>query len=216
MIQLTARGVIERAGDDLATLAREFASRRCLVLPALLEPSLVARIQQEIDRSPLYERRHGAIAAELCMPENTCLGLLHFLVNDSALFRTIEDITGRRPLTRFHGRVYRRIPGRDHFDSWHNDVREGRAVGLSLNLSTAPYEGGVFEIRREGGAALGAIANVGPGDALLFDIEEGLEHRVSPVVGAHAKTAFAGWFSATRDYLAVLRHDPSLRQEGAV
>src|SRR5262245_33435858 len=134
MIQLTARGVVGRAGADLARLSTEFASRRCLVLPALLDPSLLARVRQDIDRSRLYARLHCAIACELCMPENACLGLLHFLVNDSALFRIVEEITGRRPLTRFNGRVYRRIPGRDHFDSWHDDRREGRAVGLSLNL----------------------------------------------------------------------------------
>lgn len=213
MIQLTSRGARVTAVDAaLGGLAAAFARERCLVVPRLIEPALLARIQSDIERADLYERRHGSIASELCMTENACLGLLHFLVNDPQLFRMIERVTQVPRITAFHGRVYRRMAG-EHFDSWHTDVHPDRAVGMSINLSATPYEGGVFEIRNEGSdRLLASVANVGPGDALLFAIADGLEHQVTRVTGTHAKTAFAGWFGGTRDYVAALRRDPALME----
>lgn len=214
MIQLTPHGA--RASHDEAALARladTFRRQRCVVLPKLIAPPLLSRIQADIDRAELYERRHGAIATELCMPTNACLGLLHFLVNDPQVFRVVERISGQPRLSAFNGRVYRRLPG-EHFDSWHNDVHPDRQVGMSVNLSTEPYEGGIFEIREEDAAeVLASVANVGVGDALLFAIAEGLEHQVSRVQGTAAKTAFAGWFGSRRDYVDRLRQDPGLPEE---
>jgi hypothetical protein len=84
---------------------------------------------------------------------------------------------------------------------WHADLHAGHQVGMSVNLGAEPFDGGVFEIRRAGTTApLDAIANVGAGDAILFSIADDLEHRVTPMRGAVAKTAFAGWFGATLDY----------------
>ena len=59
----------------------------------------------------------------------------------------------------------------------------------------------MFEIRLADAAEpLAAIANVGPGDAILFSIADEFQHRVTPMQGSVAKTAFAGWFGSTRDY----------------
>jgi hypothetical protein len=213
MICLTAHGArVSDVEAQVARLADEFARTGTVVLPRFIESSLLRRIQSEIDRSALYERRHGAIASELCMPENACLGLLHFLVNDPRVFTIVEAVTGTRHLTAFNGRVYRRLPG-EHFDSWHTDVHPDRMVGMSINLSTDRYEGGRFEIRHEGTTStLASVANVGPGDAMLFAIRDGLEHQVTRVEGTAAKTAFAGWFGAHRDYNDTLRRDRTLQE----
>jgi hypothetical protein len=213
MIQLTSRGAVVTAGDaTLGAVAAEFARSRCVILPGLIDPALLSRIQFDIDRSALYERRHGSIASELCMPENACLGLLHFLVNDPQLFRVIERITSVTRITAFHGRVYRRLPG-EHFDSWHTDLHPDRAVGMSINLSDAAYDGGLFEIRdQDSDHVFASVANTGPGDALLFAIADGLEHQVTRVAGSRPKTAFAGWFGGITDYVAALRRDPALTE----
>ena len=142
------------------------------------------------------------------MQTNACLGLLQFLVNDPELYRLIEDVSECRPIRMFLGRVYRRLPGR-HFDSWHGDLKNERQVGMSINLSTAPYEGGVFELREaETERPLASIANAGCGDAHLFRIAPTLEHRVTGIRGVHSKTAFAGWFVGSRDYHSEFREDP--------
>src|SRR5438552_16205534 len=104
------------------------------------------------------------------------------------MYRLVEDVSGCRPISFFFGRVYRRLPDLAHHDSWHSDLVEGRQIGMSLNLSARPYEGGIFEIREAATERrLAAIANVGPGDAILFRIDPALEHRVTDVRGVAPK-----------------------------
>lgn len=212
ILQVTAHGALaDPASAD--RLASRFAAERCVVVPGLIEPALLARVQDAVDAAEFVDRSHGDIATELCMSTNSCLGMLHFLVNDPVVFGFIERVTGARGLSSFHGRVYRRLPG-VHHDSWHSDVYPDRTIGMSVNLSRDAYEGGIFEIRDDDSPSVhGVIANVGPGDALLFKIADGLEHRVTPVTGRVPKTAFAGWFGGARDYVARLREDPFLREE---
>jgi len=206
VLQLTSRGaVVPAAPSSRAGLRDEFRARRCVRVSSFIEPRLLSRIQAQIAEAAFSDRAHGTISTELCMQRNACLGLLHFLVNDPAVFRLVENVSGCRGLRFFVGRVYRLLAQREHFDSWHADLQNDHQVGMSVNLSTEPFEGGVFEIRRHDGAEpLAALANVGPGDAILFSIADDLEHRVTPMRGSVAKTAFAGWFGATRDYRDVV------------
>jgi hypothetical protein len=186
---------------DVAVLRADFQARRCALVRSWIEPRLLPRIQALTAAAVFVERAHGTISTELCMERNVCLGLLNFLANDPAVLRFVEQVTGCGPLTAFVGRVYRLRADRAHHDSWHADLGAGHAVGMSVNLGAEPFEGGVFEIRRAGTAArLDAIANLGPGDAILFSIGDDLEHRVTPMRGSVAKTAFAGWFGASGDY----------------
>jgi hypothetical protein len=80
-----------------------------------------------------------------------------------------------------------------------------RLVALSVNLNTAPYEGGVLSIREAATERiLCELTNSGFGDAILFRIDERLQHRVSDVEGTVAKTALAGWFESAPDYRTLL------------
>ncbi len=191
---------------DVAALRTEFQARRCVRVPSFIEPRLLSRIQAQIAVASFAERAHGSISTELCMERNVCLGLLNFLANDPAVFRFVEQVSGCHDLTSFVGRVYRLQPDREDYDSWHADLHPDHQLGMSVNLGTDPFEGGAFEIRRaEATEPLAAIANVGSGDAILFSIAAEVEHRVTPMRGSVAKTAFAGWFGATRDYRDVVR-----------
>ena len=202
MLQITSRGAgAPTAPASMAALRDDFRVRRCVRITTFIEPRLLSRIQAQIAEASFVDRAHGTISTELCMRRNACLGLLHFLVNDPAVFRLVEDVSGCRGVTFFVGRVYRLLADREHFDSWHADLHPDHQVGMSVNLGTESFEGGVFEIRRTDTAEpLAAIANVGLGDAILFSIADDLEHRVTPMRGPVAKTAFAGWFGVTRDY----------------
>lgn len=209
MLQLTSRGTIRSATPAAMTAQREaFHACRCVCLPSLIEPGLLSRIQGQIGGAAFADRAHGSISTELCMTRNACLGLLNFLANDPALFRFVEEVTSCPRLTSFVGRVYRLLTASGHYDSWHADLHRGHEVGMSVNLGAEPFEGGVFEIRRAGSSeVLFDIANVGPGDAILFAIGDDLEHRVTPMRGQVAKTAFAGWFGSTGDYRDVVHHE---------
>jgi hypothetical protein len=91
--------------------------------------------------------------------------------------------------------VYRMLPGPQHADSWHDDLKEGRMLAMSINLGDEGYVGGLLEIRdRASKHTLYRARNTGPGDALIFRLDPTLEHRVTGVEGNVPKTAYAGWF----------------------
>src|SRR5262249_58599579 len=77
----------------------------------------------------------------------------------------------------------------------HDDRCEGRLVGMSANLSTEIYSGGVFQLRdSRTEQLLCEMPNTGLGDAILFRIASPLQHRITEAEGAVPKTAFSGWF----------------------
>jgi hypothetical protein len=59
---------------------------------------------------------------------------------------------------------------------------------------------------RQGDASSGElIPNPGLGDAVVFRIGRGFSHRIRPVEGRVPRTAFAGWFCETPDFMERLR-----------
>ena len=140
------------------------------------------------------------------MTENIASRMLEFLTNDQKLFEIIQQITGCDRIGCFSGRMYRMMPGRDHYDSWHNDMLEHRMVAMSINLSEGFYSGGLLQIRdRHSQQILHEVANLGVGDAIVFRLAHSLQHRVTNVEGAVPKTAFAGWFRSQPDFYQELR-----------
>jgi predicted 2-oxoglutarate/Fe(II)-dependent dioxygenase YbiX len=120
--------------------------------------------------------------------------MLVLLCNDPALLRAIEAITGCTPVTRFNGSIYRMLPVSEHRQQWHDDLIDGRVLTLSINIGSSSYDGGLLEIRdRATRATIAQVPNTTPGDAVLFELDRSLEHRVTPVTNG-VKTAFAGWF----------------------
>ena len=200
MIQVTRRGTeLSSSTEVLGALRDQFERRHYFVLPGLLETELLDLIQRQIDRGEFRERVHERIDSnkELCLTESAAFGALLFLMNDEKLFQLIQDITQCARIDCFEGRVYRVNPGDGHHDSWHNDIGEGRVVGMSLNLSREIYSGGVLQIRnRESEALISEVANTGSGDAVVFRLSRDLQHRITEVEGSASKTAFAGWFRA--------------------
>ena len=77
---------------------------------------------------------------------------------------------------------------------------------MSINLGRGVYRGGVLQLR-DGASkkVLQEVSNVGPGDGVVFQLSGGLEHRVTAVEGAVAKTTFAGWFCSTPDCRALFK-----------
>ncbi|HKR64114.1 MAG TPA: 2OG-Fe(II) oxygenase [Thermoanaerobaculia bacterium] len=183
----------------VSALREEFATRHVLRLPRFLDAELLERARREIAGGTFIPREDEGIAVELNLPESRALDLLLFAMHSPALFAFIRSITSCESIGGFTGRIYRFDPHTPHHDSWHDDTAGGtgdRLIGFSLNLGSA-YRGGVFQLRRkEAPEEIVEIANTGEGDAFLFRIARELEHRVTPVIGEHAKTAFAGWFRA--------------------
>ena len=216
MIQVTRRGTeLSSSTEVLGALRDQFERRHYFVLPGLLETELLDLIQRQIDRGEFRERVHERIDSnkELCLTESVAFCALLFLMNDEKLFQLIQDITQCARIDCFEGRVYRVNPGDGHHDSWHNDIGEGRVVGMSLNLSREVYSGGVLQIRnRESEALISEAANTGSGDAVVFRLSRDLQHRITEVEGSASKTAFAGWFRAQPNVSSSLKESQA---EGA-
>jgi hypothetical protein len=189
--------VRDASDDELAGLRDEFRHRHAVVVPGLFGAALLAEVQAELDRAPFEQRDYDGLAGELALDESVPLvARLLFLVNDPSLYRTVESITGARPVVRFDGRIYRRVATPEHYDNWHDDLEDlNHLVTMSVNLGSEPYGGGVLHMRRKGThEPVAEVHNTGPGDALFFRIAPDLQHRVESVT-AGVKTALAGWFS---------------------
>jgi len=195
VIQVGRRGLTSDP-VRVAELRSEFCERHCVRIPELLEPSLLSFLQQRLEGGSWQTMIHPGIGEEYVLRDVPAQNLLFFLANTNDFRGLIEELTGCGPLRRFRGRVYRMIPGRGHYDSWHSDFTESTPLGMSVNLSPH-FRGGLFLLReRQSGRVLAEVANTGLGDALIFRISPAFQHRISDVEGEHPKTAFAGWFSS--------------------
>ncbi|MGO9604649.1 MAG: hypothetical protein ACLQAT_14890 [Candidatus Binataceae bacterium] len=191
------RDVVKFDQAQIDKLRAEFRSSHCVRLIHLLEPSLLDFLLERIENGQWQTMSHPDIGEEYVLDDRPALNLLHFLTNVPKFRDLIESITGRGPLRRFRGRVYRMIAGKGHHDSWHDDATESWLVGMTLNLNPRPFRGGLFMLRdAQSGRVLSEIANTGLGDALIFRITPELEHRISDLKGKAPKTAFAGWFTS--------------------
>jgi hypothetical protein len=199
MLQITKSGVVFTGSDANLERARaDFQRQDWVSLPAILNPELLSMIQQQLAASD--------ITTKSIYPEpNVSDGALLLLLNNPQLFKFIEQIIGCGHIGCFRGRIYRFVPGAKNPLEWHTDLNGTRLVALTINLSTELYQGGVLRIReRKTRRILGEMTNSGFGDAILFRIDNRLEHSVSDVEGTVVKTALAGWFESEPEYRTLL------------
>ncbi len=200
-----SRASLTAPKTEILRLRRHYKKHHFVHLKQFISPDLLEIINQEMQASKFFKRIHKDIAVELCMKDGPAMRILRFVSDDRLLFRWIEQITGCEPIGCFTGRVYRMNEG-VHHDDWHNDMTENRMVAMSVNLSPVPYEGGHLVLREQGKPETEqVIPNLGYGDALLFHLSYGLEHRVQNVTGENPKTAYAGWFRSKPDFRDVFK-----------
>ena len=205
MIQLEPDGLHGSLSDSEAQQLRDqFDAAHCIKLPRLLGPRSVAMMREFVEEIPFVHRVHGKIGTEFCLTDGRATRLMFFLVNDPLLFAVVRRVTGCARIGCFTGRVYRMLPGAGDYDTWHSDLLQDRMIGMSVNIGPA-YEGGVFQLRERGSTRIVAEApNVVPGDAILFRIDQKLEHWITPMAGATPKTAFAGWFRDSPEFMSLM------------
>jgi 2OG-Fe(II) oxygenase superfamily len=187
-------------------LKEKFEQGHYVRLPSFFDSELFAQISREIEAARFHPRSHDGIGEETAMEPNALLARLLMMINDHSLFEMVREITGCDRIGCFEGRVYRMLPSKEHYDSWHNDLGDARMVAMTLNLSPGVYAGGLLEMReRSSKEVIAELANTGPGDAILFELAAELQHRVTPVEGSNAKTALAGWFKSSPEFVSALR-----------
>ncbi len=213
MLQVSFHGLSEGSSIDVASAREEFAQTRCLFLKQFLDLPVQERIKGMIDKLEYYTRidldTEGKVfARELTLDERHPLAWLMFmLLNQDALFDAIQAITGSEtPFRYFRSRVYEFSPNPDHYDSWHDDDEKDQTIGLSVNLSPAPIEGGEFEIRDANSLrVLKKVSGSQFGDAHIFQIGPEYQHRVLPVTGKNGRLSCAGWFCPKPDFRSEMK-----------
>src|SRR5579872_3184699 len=143
MIVLKKAGVLVDR-DDVERLTADFQRNQCARLPGLLESSLATYVAQRLEQGPWTDMVHKDISLELISMDHPAVNLLHLAMNSTAFLNAMREVSGCDAISWFGGRVYRMIPNCAHYDDWHTDTLGDRVVGLSLNLSSNLYSGGVF------------------------------------------------------------------------
>lgn len=195
ILQLTRTGVkATRSNAATSRINSQFESNHCLVLTRFLEPSLLKTIQQGFRLLDFRDKTY-TIGSDASISKGALMGAVTLLLNQPELLDQVRRLTGYGSITGFVGRIYQLRAGDGHDFDWHNDVVRHRVIAVTINLSTDVFKGGELEIREAATRrVINKIANVGPGDAVMFRVDPRFEHRVMPITGDAPKTALAGWF----------------------
>ncbi len=213
MIQISQNKTSIINQDNLDKLKKIFEKEHVIVLQDLLAPSLRGFIEMQFQKADYLKKTHVGkenyiIGEEFVLNKQSMLySMFLLLMNTNEYLDAIRYITGLDNIKSFSGRIYKLDASDDCFDNWHNDIvsKEGRLVGLSLNLSSNSYEGGHFMIKEKNQEnIIKEISYKDWGSAHIFRIDKKLVHKVSKVTGEVPRIAYAGWFMSEigfKDYL---------------
>ena len=221
MIQLTDRGAIFERDAAWEAIKADFAERHVVVLPQFVEETLLQRMRLLLAEDEFHNHetraRHVTTAREVVLLRAmtsrppALFNLFHMLLNSPVLFAAIQelvdcgaerfpkrdDIDEMRVGSFQSGQLHRMVHEHGHFDAWHDDVGQGRQIGVSVNLEPNRAAAGGVEVREAPSAARRVVGKFG--DAVLIRIAEGLKHRGLPSTDAVPRCTFSGWFVATPD-----------------
>jgi hypothetical protein len=97
-----------------------------------------------------------------------------------------------------------------NYVTWHNDMGNDHLIGISINLSTEIYSGGILQIRDYSSKKIiYEVANTGFGDCVVFLVSPHIEHRVTSIENKVSRTVFAGWFRSKPDYWLMVQENSS-------
>jgi hypothetical protein len=204
MIQLSQTEV-QADPDAISALAEEFAATGCARLPGFLTPPILNPLLDWVDSTRFQVKNEISPAGRVfgttlfAPPTERAVFLLHFILNRPALFRIVEQIAGVPTLANFLGRLHRTTAGADQHIEWHHDAVETRTLGICINLSNAPYSGGVFQVRDPNLKLSAEVGRIAPGDGFLFRVSPSWEHRLTPVESG-CRTVGVGWFRTAPDW----------------
>lgn len=204
MVQLTQTSLLANP-EDASRLKQEFATTGCALLPGFLSPSIVNHLMEWTARTRFEERNEfdkerGVFGTTLLASETEpVVFLLRFILNRPELYRFSEQITGCPRIANYLGRLHRTTANVSQHIDWHRDLVDGRVLGLCINLSVEPYTGGMFQMRDPGQRVTATVARGAIGDAFLFRIDDGWQHRLTSVESG-SRTVGVGWFRTAPEW----------------
>jgi hypothetical protein len=199
MVQVTMTRVIV---DPVATpsLQAEFDHTGIAHLPGFLTPDLLSVVLGKISSATFTPRdevgkKTGAVFGTTLVvsPEEPVMAALQFLLNRPELFQVASEVCRVPRPGNFLCRMHRTLPSSEQHIDWHGDAVDTRMAGLNINVSRQPFTGGKFQVRDPEKRVTAEVSDWAPGDAFLFRIDGGWEHRLTPVVSGE-RTVAVGWF----------------------
>ena len=198
---VTIGAAAARIDDAPAVLARAraaFASGNAIVLPSAFDPPFLRTILTICRRGPYVPEYIDKIGWRTVEEQDVAGRALRFALERPAFLRWCEAAADCETLNLITGTVAEMAAGTDQGLGWHDDRNDGglRRLAVTIQLSEAPYEGGLFEMcEKESGRLLVREGALPPGSVMLFRIGRGLRHRVTQVMSGGPRRVFAGWLS---------------------
>src|SRR5579862_5629027 len=200
MVQITQTGLRVEPGAA-GKLAEEFARTGIALMPGFLAPPVLRPLLRQIDNSGfarVVEREVTGITLRMGY-DAPAMTTLHFVMNTPSLFDLVSEIAGIPRPANFMSRLHRTGPRLDEEIDWHDDAVRDRILGLNVNLSAVEYTGGLLQLRDPEKRIRGEVGQLPAGDAFLFRIGRGWEHRLTPVTSGE-RTVAVGWFRSRPDW----------------
>ncbi len=174
-----------------------FASQGAIVCPDVFEPALLERLLDGC-RSAQFVADKGNLLGTRQLEQPMRIGrAISFLLERSNFLRWIEAATGRGSFDRVVGKVVQTRAGSGDALKWHDDMRDEsrRALGITINLTDFAYTGGQFEMRNVGDrSSLRRFHHQCAGTALIFAVDRGRVHRLTPLESGGPRRVYTGWF----------------------
>lgn len=181
---------------DGAELADRFAQIPAMVFDGVLEPTLLDRFVRGAEQAA-YSDDTVEHLGDRGIEAPARLGPAFAVMLDRPELRDwLARVCGTSDLGRVVGRLVETRPGQEGGLRWHDDLIDPqRRLGVVVNLTSVPYEGGLFEMRRKGeNTPFCVFQHTKPGTMMVFAVNAGVEHRVTPVISGGPRRVFAGWY----------------------
>jgi hypothetical protein len=178
---------------DAQEAKEQFRQFRAIHLANLLDPALLATMLRMCESST-WEPVSGSWGYREREEPQRAGRVLNLSLNRPSMLRWLEEATGCGPLAKVEGTLAQTLNRPGDELTWHDDYPErGRKLAFVVNLSTEPYVGGEFELRRKSGEMIFSHRYDELNSALIFAVDPGLEHRVLRLTAGGPRRVFAGW-----------------------
>lgn len=193
---------INRMGTEIAADPADwrpgFDRVPALALEDALAPDLLDLLMRQVASASYIDDDVRYIGTRQIESPQRIGGSISLMLGRGELFDWLERATGCGPIKALAGRIAQTRANDQDELVWHDDNDSpDRLLGVVINLSDQPFEGGLFELRRKGESEpLFAYRHVQPGSITLFAVRRDLEHRVLPVTAGGPRRVYAGWMMA--------------------
>lgn len=187
-------------------LQEEFAEKHCVLLPNLIETSLLNYLLKKLTSVQFIPKLemddNDAFGKILFVPlTEPVLFVFHMILNNPKFFEAVRQITDCDKIGNFFGRIHRSEPDSSHQIDWHGDNADNRLLGITVNLSTESYAGGLFKLREKNSQNIVCEKELTQaGDAFIFRISPNLQHCLTAVKSGGRRTVGVGWFRSKPDW----------------